>query len=64
MRYLQENVFAIRFGLNTRSGAESNDTFQRKLLLHKGGYEAQSAHGETGEDMPFQNVFSDNERVQ
>jgi hypothetical protein len=37
MRYLQENVFAIRTGLSTRSGTESNDTFQRALLLHEGG---------------------------
>jgi len=32
MRYLQESVFAIRTGLSRRSGAESNDTFQRVLL--------------------------------
>jgi len=63
MRYLQENVFAIRTGLNTRSGAEWNDIFQRKLLLYKGGMK-HSAHGDTGEDMSFQNVFSDNGWVQ
>jgi hypothetical protein len=35
-RYLQENVFAIRIGLSIMSGAESNDTFQRALLLYEG----------------------------
>jgi hypothetical protein len=37
MHYLQESVFAIRTGLSMRSGAESNDTFQRIMLLYGGG---------------------------
>jgi len=45
MCYLQENVFANRIGLRIRSGAESNDTFQRALLLYEGGMR-QSLHTE------------------
>jgi hypothetical protein len=45
MPYLQEHVFAIRIGLSIRSGAESNDTFQRALLLYEGGMR-QSLHTE------------------
>jgi hypothetical protein len=43
--YFQENVFAIRIGLSIRSGAESNDTFQRTLLHYEGGMR-QSLHTE------------------
>jgi hypothetical protein len=43
---------------------QSRKTFQRALLLYEGGNEADPAHGETGEVTPFQNVFSDNGRVQ